>query len=379
MSSVSIAELAAAREVRFGARRVDLLAPDGIAFAEALGAHRALVVVSSTVNRLYGGVLRHALGEAGSDEPLFVLPTGEPNKNLGSVALLLNEAERRGLGRRGVVVSIGGGVLLDTAGVAASLFRRGVPHLKIGTTLLAQVDASIGVKCGVNLGSSKNIVGSFYPSAGVLVDGAFLKTLPQRHIRSGLAEMVKLAVICDRDLFHGLEVDGVLFLGADRDAHAARSLVDASIKGMIGELQPNPYEHELRRRVDFGHTLSPLLESETRYSLLHGEAVAVDVAFFCVVSQLLGLLDEDDLLRVASLLRQLGLAGHHPLLHADGFIERGLQAAQAHRGGQLHQPLPTALGSSVFVNDASGMPATLLASAAAATSVLFDSLTRRAS
>jgi 2-epi-5-epi-valiolone synthase len=358
----AIASLRTERRARFDIVRSSVLAGPLVSELESLTKGRpALVVVSPTVERIYGHGLRSILVSGRRRNLVHLIQTGEKNKSLESVAELLEIANKFRLSRDAMFVGIGGGVLLDIVGFAASQFRRGTGHVKIGTTLLAQVDAAVSIKCGVNIGTSKNLAGAFHPPERVIVDGAFLRTVSERDIRCGLAEMVKLGVAADSGLFEGLVRSGRILLDSDaRDSDPARELVDASIRGMVGELAENPFEHDLSRRVDLGHTISPALEAATGYKLPHGEAVAVDVALSAVISNRMGILDDMGLDSVLELFRGLGIGTWHRLLEDFALIEAALDDAEAHRGRRLRLPLPLAIGRTVFVDDREDLPPSLI-------------------
>ncbi|MGA2322122.1 MAG: 2-epi-5-epi-valiolone synthase, partial [Solirubrobacteraceae bacterium] len=258
MKGTDIGRLTAVRESTFTVRREALIGDGVNPLRAALAGRPAMAFVSPTVDRLYGARIRARLADAGA-HAVMVVPTGERSKVLATVQAIVERANSARFSRRGVFLGIGGGILLDTVGLAASLFRRGVPHVKIGTTLVAQVDAAIGIKSGVNADETKNLVGAFLPPELVITDGAFLATLGPRQIRCGLAEILKLAIVRDGRLFAQLESHGTHLLSAERDDDAFRSLIDRSISGMLAELQRDPYEADLQRRVDFGHTVSPSL------------------------------------------------------------------------------------------------------------------------
>lgn len=361
-----VGRLAAFRGAVLTVQRGSILAEGGSSvLAEVVRDRPVLVFMSPTIARLHGAAFHRVLADlAVPKEAMIVIATGERNKNLVTVESMIDAAEGVRFSRRGVFIGIGGGVVLDTVGLAASLFRRGVSHIKVGTTLLAQVDAAVSVKCGVNVKDSKNLVGSFYPPEVAIADGTFLRTVPQRHVRCGLAEMIKLAVISDGVLFEALERQSHRLLVGDRDDDVCRWLVDRSIKAMLAELEPNVFEADLRRRVDFGHTISPHLEAETRYAVHHGEAVAIDVVYFCVLSCLLGHLSDEALLRVVDLLKRLGIPTSHDYLDNPHFLNDALTSTQAHRGMRLHLPIPTEIGSAVFVDDRRDVPDTVLSEAA---------------
>jgi 3-dehydroquinate synthetase len=361
-SEGAIASLRTDRRSRFGIVRGSVLAGARASELESLTEDRpALVVLSPTVDRMHGDIVRSILASARRRNLVHVIRTGEKNKSLENVAELLEIANDFRLSRDALFVGIGGGVLLDIVGFAASQFRRGTAHVKVGTTLVAQVDAAVGIKCGVNVGTAKNLAGAFHPPERVIVDGAFLRTVSERGIRCGLAEMVKLGVAVESTLFAGLVRNGRVLLDSDaRDSDVARDLVDASIRGMVGELAANPFEHDLRRRVDLGHTISPALETATGYQLPHGEAVAVDVALSAVISNRMGFLDYVGLHSILNLFRELGIGTWHRLLEDSASVDAALDSAEAHRGGRLRLPLPLAIGDPVFVDDRQDVPQSLV-------------------
>lgn len=345
--------------------RTRLLDDGEPALAEFIAGRPALVVVSQTVDRLFGSALRAAAAASGiGADRVRSVSLGEPNKDYDAALRVVDAAKELRLPRDGVIVAVGGGVVLDVVGFAASQFRRGVAHVKIGTTLLAQVDAAVGLKCGVNHGDAKNMIGAFHPPELALVDGTFLTTLPTREVRCGLAEMVKVALVCDGTLFEDLGAHGEALLDPARvDTPLAHGLVDRAVATMLGQLEPNAYESELVRPVDFGHTISPALEARTRYDLKHGEAVAVDMAYFSTVAYLLGELNGQDHQRILELFASLGLPTWHPLLDDTEFLAAAIDSAAAHRGQRLNQPLPATPGQCTFVLERAELGKGLLAEA----------------
>lgn len=325
-----------------------------------------MVAISPTVYHLYGDVVRSWLGVLEHQRTqICVVPTGESMKTLATVEWLIGRVHAARLPRDGVLVGIGGGILLDIVGLAASLYRRGISHMKIGTTLVAQVDAAVGLKCGANSDDAKNLVGAFYPPELVLTDGAFLHTLHERDIRCGIAEMAKLGAICDANLFEALSTDvDRLVTPETRNGTTAQALVDGAIAGMITQLNANPYEGRLQRAVDYGHTVSGAFEVATGHALAHGEAVALDLALFAAVAVRLGTLDQDGLNAITGLLRSAGLDVWHPIMADRNLLQKGLADSIAHRGRRLNMPLPAGIGSCTFVDDDHVLSPALLAQAA---------------
>lgn len=273
------------------------------------------------------------------------LSGGEVVKGWETVRTLTNLMEQTGLMRRDEIIAVGGGAVLDVAGFAASIYRRGLPYVRVPTTLLAYVDASVGVKTGINVGPRKNLVGAFAPPARVLLDRSLMATLPQAEVSSGLGEVLKLGVGCDPALLDLLTE--ALPTAEWASSPAADQLLDAAITVMLRELQPNLYEGDLCRAVDLGHTFSLPLEMD---GMRHGEAVAVDVLLSAAIAFARGFLPFDDMERVRDLMVHLRLPTAPPDWNVEALLD-SLEERRRHRGGDQRVPLPARLGSCVFADD----------------------------
>jgi 3-dehydroquinate synthase len=235
------------------------------------GSGRIFVVSTRDVWKLYGDRVRAALGGR-EIEPLF-FAGGEDNKRLANIELLAEQMVERGGDRSSVIVAVGGGIVTDMAGFLAAIFMRGIPVIQVPTTLLAQVDAAVGGKTGVNLVSGKNLVGSFHQPLVVLIDPSVIASLPPREYRAGLYEIIKSGVIASEPLFRVLaeRSDEVLSQSPDLVDHIIAEAV--RIKAEV--VSADERESGLRRVLNFGHTFGHALEAETRYTrFLHGEAVS---------------------------------------------------------------------------------------------------------
>ncbi|MFH1466107.1 MAG: hypothetical protein ABIO70_17110 [Pseudomonadota bacterium] len=327
-----------------------------------LGEHRALVVTTPTVRARWGAALA-PLG--GPRVRLLELACDERSKGLALVERICAEAMRAGLGRRDFIVGVGGGVCTDLCTMAASVYKRGVRHLRVPTTLVGQVDASIGVKGAVNFCGFKSHLGCFHAPWRVLVLPAFLATLPVRRLREGLAEIVKIALVRDPALFDLVERHGrgLLAAGFQAPPAVAWEVLERASLRMIEELQPNLFEDRTYERlVDFGHTFSIPLEPATGHALSHGEAVAVDMALSMEIAVLLGLAPAALRDRVLALLQALGLPTWSE--HLDlGLCHAALEQAVAHRGGRPNLVLPTQVGRALFLTSSAGLPPALLEAA----------------
>jgi len=320
--------------------------------ASVLGARDALLVVDRTVDALFGTAIRryaeaklHALG--------VVLVDGtEGAKCWGQVEQICTAAVRRGLSRDGAIVGIGGGSTLDVAGLAASIFRRGVQYLRVPTTLVGMVDVCVGIKHAVNFMGEKSTLGSFYPPSCGINDLSLLRTLPQRHIACGLAEIIKLAAVCDERLFAALEIHAGTLVASrfQRPARIARRVAIEAERLMMAELEPNLFEQHRNRLVDFGHSFSPRFEAATHFSMPHGEAVAIDMVLSTALGVERGLCGDQVLDRLVQLCRQAELPIAQAVLPPVE-LARTLLDVRRHRGGALNLVVPTAIGSATFVQD----------------------------
>ena len=320
---------------------------------QSISSEKQQIIIDENVAKIHGDSIKNYFSEYSIPIELHSIAASEPEKSLETALELLRLLEdKRTLRRSAPFLAIGGGVLLDLAGFAASLYRRGVPHIRIPTNLMALVDASIGVKTGVNIWDRRNRLGTYSAPAGVLLDRTFLKTVPTRELSNGLAEILKLAVIKDAKLFDLLEAAGERLLSCKlQDDEFSPEIIARAMQGMIEELEPNLWERELERCVDFGHSFSPLVEMSALPELLHGEAVAMDVLLSCILAAQRGLLTDADVRRVAATMRGLGLALIAPKFTEVETLWASLEDATLHRDGLQRLPLPQGIGRYVFVND----------------------------
>jgi 3-dehydroquinate synthase len=229
----------------------------------------------------------------------------ETKKNIRTVELLCRKLTRAGADRKSLLVAVGGGVVGDVAGFVAASYLRGVALVHVPTTLVAQVDSSVGGKTGVNLPEGKNLVGAFYAPRLVLIDTDLLRTLPERQFRSGIAEVIKYGVIADAELFAYLEQKMEKLLRQDRDA--LEYLIPRCVEIKAGVVSRDERESGLREILNFGHTFGHALESVTKYRrYLHGEAVAWGMIAAARSGRELGITAGDDVTRVVALIRRMG-------------------------------------------------------------------------
>lgn len=313
-----------------------------------------LVVTDKIVAGHYGEPFRQSLLQEGFYPFYAVLESGEKAKTLPSASKLYDAALEAGLDREGIILALGGGVVGDLAGFVAATYMRGLPFIQIPTTLLAMVDSSVGGKVAVNHPRGKNIIGSFHQPAMVIVDPDLLKTLPQRELASGLAELLKYGLVLDQRLFTRLEQSANLFKRGEAELLESLSRADLSrliaralfLKGKV--VSRDERESSYRRLLNFGHTFGHALEAATDYGhYLHGEAVAVGMMAAAWLSYRLKMLSKREYSRIFALLSRL----NPPPAPAGLTPEMVLQAMRSdkkRRQGEIGFVLLSAIGQAAF-------------------------------
>lgn len=293
--------------------RLNALSDAGTLLALAIpGVRRVAVVTDDRVGELYSETFIGGLRAAGIDVASHTLPQGETSKSLDRVGELFEFLGERQVGRDGVVVALGGGVVSDVAGFVAGTWMRGIPWVVVPTTLEGAIDASLGGKTAVNLPQGKNLVGVFHQPSLIIVDPACLKTLEDRDVRAGLAESIKHAVIADEAFvpWHEDNADAILA----REPEVLRELIlrNLRIKGEI--VQRDPYERSGERALlNFGHTIGHAVERACDFSLRHGECVALGMVAACRLGEKLGITSGATTARVVELLVRFGLPTRSPI------------------------------------------------------------------
>lgn len=304
----------------------------------------AVVITDSNVQSPHADRAQQLLISAGIRAHLLTVPAGEATKCSAQADRLWNELVRLPADRKTVIIAIGGGVVGDLAGFIAATFARGLSFFQIPTTLLAQVDSSVGGKVGINLPDAKNMVGAFWQPAGVLIDLDLLASLPDREYRSGLAEVVKYGVILDVAFFEYLE-SHVDQLNA-RHPETLEYVVArcCRLKADIVE-QDEREETGLRAVLNYGHTFAHAIEATTGYGrYLHGEAVAIGMVYASRLAEQLDRIDVSQTTRQSSLLTRLGLPTMFEAASTADELLSAMQHDKKTEGGQLRFILPTRLG-----------------------------------
>ena len=326
-----------------------LLQRSGTQLREIVGQRKQVFVVTvPPVRRKWGKRLMASLTAAGFTAKLLEMKDGEPHKKLATVEELSEQLSRMGADREAVVIAFGGGVVGDVGGLLASLYMRGVDLVQIPTTVLAQVDASIGGKTGVNLRTGKNLLGTFHQPLVVLIDPAVLSTLPEREFRAGLFESLKCGVIGNPELFRRLQNIQIKKLRADTST--LEWMIAESVKLKADVVSSDEREGGLRRVLNFGHTIGHALETETSYrQFLHGEAVAWGMIAATRIASAVNKIDHAAASQIIDAVMSLGPLPKVGVRSRN--IVRRLQADKKTRDGAVHFVLPQKIGKVEIVNN----------------------------
>jgi len=327
-------------EIHIGSGKLAQLGPQ---VAAVSAPSQVLVVTDEHVAPLYARQVIESLASAGLAAGLLVVPPGESSKSVASISRLWEETLAAGADRKSLILALGGGVVGDLAGFLAATFARGVQLYQVPTTLLAQVDSSVGGKVGINLPSAKNIVGAFWQPRGVLIDTNVLGTLPAREFRAGMAEVVKYGVILDADFFRYLEQNVAPILNHDPAVlrHIVARCCELKAQVVAADEREEPGQ---RAVLNYGHTFCHAFEAATGYGqLLHGEAVAIGMICASRLAERLGRIAPEVTQRQIDLLTALGLSLEVPAVPHDRLVELMAHDKKAERG-ELRFVLPDRLG-----------------------------------
>ena len=343
----------ATREDRYPIHVTSSVAETAERLTGLIAGRRIGMVTDSVVEALYAPELLRHLRDVADEVLVYAIPDGEASKSLDRAVELWHWLADGPLARRDVLITFGGGVINDLGGWVASGYMRGLPYVNLPTTLLAQVDGALGGKVAVNHAVAKNLLGAFYQPAAVVANVSFLATLERRHLAAGLAECIKKAVIASPDYWSYIHrsADAVL----DRDAEALTRLVRGAAAIKTALIAQDPYEHDLRRPLNFGHTIGHPLETVSGYApLLHGEAVAFGMVVESRIACARGLMPPGLLEHLAGLLRRCGLpttAAELPAGVSADAVLGAMEKVRLIRDGSLRYVLPVALGVTVIAED----------------------------
>ena len=340
-----------AHEIRIGRG----LGPRISVHLRRLGLARRYVVV--TDSHLASGPGRRLLGSLrrrGLHADLLVIPAGERYKSRRVRDGLEDRLVDLGADRDTLLIALGGGVVGDITGFVAATFHRGIPFVQIPTTLIGMVDSSIGGKTGINLPAGKNLIGAYHQPAAIYVDVDYLKSLPERQFRSGMAEVVKCGVVADAALFETLE--RVPERVMRRDPEVLSRLIEACCRIKVRVVSEDPREAGRRIVLNFGHTIGHALETLTRYRLAHGEAVAIGMVAEARIAARAGLASAELAARLAALLERIGLPTEIPAGVAASAILAVARRDKKARQGRIAYALPARLGAMSHTDGAYGIP-----------------------
>lgn len=307
---------------------------------------RALLITNETVGPLYRGLLTTPESTQIAD---LVLPDGERYKTLTTCERVYDSLVGGRFDRSSTIIALGGGVIGDLAGFCAATYQRGIDFVQIPTTLLAQVDSSVGGKTGVNHPQGKNMIGAFHQPRAVIADTCLLGTLPERELAAGLAEVVKYGLIRDPELFAWLEANADRLIR--RDAEALTHAVAESCRNKAEVVAADEREAGSRALLNLGHTFGHAIETHTNYTTwLHGEAVATGMCMAARLSVAMGWLDEDDQQRIETLLSRFGLPLNPPEIPAPRFMDI-MSVDKKNQNGRIRLVLLNGIGEAVVTSE----------------------------
>ena len=320
----------------------------GLDLRQKMIAKRYAVISDDHVADLYGERLLSGLTSAGLAAELITFPRGEESKNLRTLALLASELASGGFDRKDGLIALGGGVTGDLTGFLASVYMRGIPFIQVPTSLLAQVDSSVGGKTGVDIPEGKNLVGTFYQPRAVYIDTEVLRTLPLPELLGGLAEVIKYGVIADADFFRFLETHRDAILDLDEEVITAMIARCCEIKAWV--VARDEREGDLRRILNFGHTIGHAIEAASDFILIHGLAVAMGMAAVADLAVRTGHLPAADAQRLKELLRAFGMPDIIPPNLDRQRLKGYLKTDKKTVGGRVFFVLPTEIGKVVITD-----------------------------
>ena len=319
---------------------------------------RCLMVVDETVYGLYGQQMQGYFDHYGINLTVFPVSIKETGKTLETLERIVDAFADFGLVRTEPVLVVGGGLTTDVAGLACATFRRATNYIRVPTTLIGLIDASVAIKVAVNHGKYKNRLGAYHASQKVILDFSFLKTLPIDQVRNGMAEMIKISVVADAGIFELLEKYGEDLLltrfghldGTPELREIAQRVTYDAINTMLRLEVPNLQELDLDRVIAFGHTWSPTLELTPEVPFFHGHAINIDMAYSTTLAERRGYISISERDRIFWLMSRIGLALDSPHLTPE-VLHAGTRSIIQTRDGLLRAAVPHPIGTCFFVND----------------------------
>jgi demethyl-4-deoxygadusol synthase len=319
---------------------------------------RCLMVVDATVYGLYGEQIQNYFKHYQIELRVFLVTIKETDKTLRTFEKIIDAFADFGLVRKEPVLVVGGGLTTDVAGFACATYRRRTNYIRVPTTLIGLIDASVAIKVAVNHGKLKNRLGAYHASQKVILDFSFLKTLPIDQVRNGMAELIKIAVVANRKIFDLLEEHGEALLktrfgylsGTPELRRVAHKVTYDAISTMLSLEVPNLHELDLDRVIAYGHTWSPTLELTPDVPMFHGHGVNIDMAFSATIAQQRGYISVADRDRILGLMSRIGLAIDSPYLTSE-LLWKATESISRTRDGLVRAAVPMPIGSCHFMND----------------------------
>lgn len=341
--------------VGLGDRSYPIFIEDGI--LETVGADiakrniadRFVVISDDYVAGLYGSTLMASLKDAGVAAELISFPRGEASKNLQVFADLSSRLAQLGMDRKSGLIALGGGVTGDLTGFLAASYMRGIPFVQIPTTLLSQVDSSVGGKTGVDIPEGKNLVGAFYQPKAVYIDSSVLTTLPLEELLGGIAEVIKYGVIRDAEFYGFLErnLDAILEL----NPAIIQEMIHTCCRIKAEVVAQDERESDLRRILNFGHTIGHAVEAASNFTLIHGHAVAIGMVAALRIAVSSGLCKRKEAGRVATLIHTFGLPTEIPEGMDAELIKSYIKSDKKSISGSVFYVLPITIGEVIITNE----------------------------
>ncbi len=304
---------------------------------------KVVIVTNPTVSSFHLDYLKDKI--SAKDLSIVTIPDGEEYKNMQTLEMILEHCFTHKLDRKSLLIAFGGGVIGDMTGFAASIYQRGIDFIQIPTTLLSQVDASVGGKTGINNKFGKNLLGSFHQPKAVYINPAFLKTLPKREFGAGLAEIVKMAVTFDKDFFKWLENNDL------NDEENIKIAIQKSVQTKAKVVAQDEKEQGLRACLNYGHTFGHVIENETGYkTYLHGEAVGIGMCMANALSVKLGFMSKDEEERIKSFLEKYNIPTKYEIKDVEDFYEHFFLDKKSHNN-KIKFILAKGIGDCIITDD----------------------------
>ena len=321
----------------------------GVDLAEKKIAGKYCVIADNYVAELYGDTLLQSLAGAGVSAELIPFPRGEANKTLQTVGVLASQLARKGLGRKDGLIALGGGVTGDITGFLASSYMRGIPFVQIPTTLLAQVDSSVGGKTGVDIPEGKNLMGAFYQPKAVYIDMRVLSTLPVEEMLNGLAEVIKYGVIQSHEFLDFLENNHEKIL--KKEAGIIGEMIHTCCRIKAEIVAADERETDKRRILNFGHTIGHAVEAASDFSIPHGFAVAIGMVAASRISLAKRILRQEEFDYIHSIILKFGLPTDVPMALSRDSIKNYLLTDKKTINGRVYFVLPTSMDRVIITNE----------------------------